>query len=120
MKTEIVEIIDRGRGPQLSNSRITVLDIVHYFQRKASYDEIIQSIPTLSREAVALIERYYLDHKDQFDELERRVQLHREEQIRLQRLKFPEFTGTHEERITNLRQLLDQRSQEKNGEGYSG
>ncbi len=29
-----IEIVDRGRGPQLSTSRITVQDLVPYFQRK--------------------------------------------------------------------------------------
>jgi uncharacterized protein (DUF433 family) len=120
MKAEIVEIVDRGRGPQLSNSRITVLDLVHYFQRRASYDEIMHWIPTLSHEEIALIERYYLDHKEEFDEKERRVQEYRAEQIRLQRLKFPEFTGTHEERLAQLRALLEKRRQEKNGEGAAG
>src|SRR5436190_9688678 len=87
--TNGIEIVDRGRGPQLSNSRITVLDLVHYFQRGASYDEIIHWIPTLSREEIALIERYYLDHKQEFDEQERRVQERRAEEIRLQRVRFP-------------------------------
>jgi hypothetical protein len=36
MKTEKIEIIDRGRGPQLSTSRITVLDLIPYFHDGAS------------------------------------------------------------------------------------
>ena len=57
MKTETVEIVDHGRGPQLSSSRITVLDLVHYFQRGASHDEITRWIPTLSHQEITLIER---------------------------------------------------------------
>jgi len=107
MKTETIEIVDRGRGPQLSTSRITVLDLVHYFQRGASHDEIIRWIPTLSREEIALVERFYLGHKEEFDAKERRVREGREEQIRLQHLRFPEFEGTREEHLARLKQLLD-------------
>jgi uncharacterized protein (DUF433 family) len=120
MKTETVEIVDRGRGPQLSNCRITVLDLVHYFQRGAAYDEIIRWIPTLSGEGIALIERYYLAHKEEFDEKERRAMEWRAEQIRQQRLRFPPFEGTTEEHFARLRQLLEKRRQEKNGEGHPG
>jgi len=120
MKPATVEIVDRGRGPQLSTSRITVLDLVHYFQRGATYDQIISWIPTLAHEEIALIERYYLDHKEEFDDKERRVQERRAEEIRLQRLRFPEFHGTHEEHLARLRLLLEKRRQEKNGAGHPG
>jgi uncharacterized protein (DUF433 family) len=120
MKTEPVAIVDRGRGPQRSTSRITVLDLVHYFQRGATHDEIRRWIPTLAHEEIALIERYYLEHKEEFDEKERRVQERREEEIRLQRLRFPEFKGTHEEHLARLRELLEKRRQEKNGAGHPG
>src|SRR5882762_3815426 len=68
-----IQIVDRGRGPQLSTSRITVLDLVHYFQRGASYDEIIRWIPTLSHEEIAVVERYYRDHQEEMDEQDRRI-----------------------------------------------
>ena len=67
-----IQIVDRGRGPQLATSRITVLDLVHYFQRGASYDEIIRWIPTLSHEQIAVVERYYREHQAVFDEKDRR------------------------------------------------
>jgi uncharacterized protein (DUF433 family) len=120
MKTETIEIVDRGRGPQLSTSRITVLDLVRYFQRDNAYTEITRWIPTLTHEEIATIERYYLDHKEEFDEKERRAQERREEQIRQQRLKFPELTGTKEEQMARLRARLEGRKQEKNGAGHFG
>lgn len=43
-----ITIVDRGRGPQLSTSRITVQDLVPYFQLKYSYAEILEIMPTLS------------------------------------------------------------------------
>jgi uncharacterized protein (DUF433 family) len=120
MKTEKIQIVDRGRGPQLSTSRITVLDLVHYFQRGASYDEIIRWIPTLSHEQIAVVETYYRQHQEEFDEKDRRAQEYREEQIRLQRLRFPELEGTREEREGRLKHLLEKRRQEANGERNPG
>ena len=68
MKTETIEIVDRGRGAQLSTCRITVLDLVPYFQEGNAYDEIRRWIPTLTREETAAVERFYLGHKEEFDE----------------------------------------------------
>lgn len=38
MKTEVIEIVDRGRGPQLSTTRITVLDIFYYLHRGHGFE----------------------------------------------------------------------------------
>jgi uncharacterized protein (DUF433 family) len=118
MNAESIQIIDCGRGPQLANSRITVLDLVHYFQKGRSYDEIRRWIPTLTVEEIAAVERYYRQHQDEFDEKERRAGEAREEQIRQQRLQFPEAVGTPQEQAVRLRQLLEKRRQEANGEGH--
>jgi uncharacterized protein (DUF433 family) len=116
MRKEIT-LVDRGRGLQLSTSRITVHDLVPYFQNGCSDDEIIRWIPSLTREEIRIVERFYRQHKDELDEYESRVQAHRAEQIRSQRLRFPEPEGSHPERLARLRQLLQQRSQETDGEG---
>jgi uncharacterized protein (DUF433 family) len=76
MQNEIT-LIDRGRGLQLSTSRITVHDLVPYFQQGCSYDEIICSIPSLSHEEIGVVERYYRQHKDELDEYEHRVMAYR-------------------------------------------
>jgi uncharacterized protein (DUF433 family) len=120
MSTETLEIVDRGRGPQLSTCRITVLDLVPYFQKGRSYDEITRWIPTLTIEEIAAVESFYQNHQEEFDEMDRRARQRREEQIRLQRLKFPEMNGTEEERMARLRGLLEKRRQEKKSEGHSG
>ena len=36
-----VQIVDRGRGPQLSTSRITVQDLVPYLQQELTREEIL-------------------------------------------------------------------------------
>ena len=108
MQTEIT-LIDRGRGLQLSTSRITVHDLVPYFQDVCSHDEIIRWLPSLNRDEIAVVEVYYLQHKDELDEYESRIRAHRAEQIRLQRLRFPERESSRHERLAELRQLLQQR-----------
>ena len=40
MKTETIEIVDRGRGPQLSTTRITVMDVFYWYHRGYSWKEI--------------------------------------------------------------------------------
>jgi uncharacterized protein (DUF433 family) len=71
MKMDEIQIIDRGRGPQLSTSRVTVQDLVPYFQEGCSYAEIIRWIPTLTRDEIAVVERYYRDHQDELDQEDR-------------------------------------------------
>ncbi len=87
MQKEIA-LVDRGRGLQLSTSRITVHDLVPYFHEGCSHDEIIRWIPSLTHEEIEIVERYYREHKDELDEYERRVRGHRAKQIRSQRLRF--------------------------------
>src|SRR5271157_2227617 len=116
MEKEIT-LVDRGRGLQLTTNRITVHDLVPYFQDGCSHDEIIRWLPSLTHEEIKIVERYYRQHKDELDEHESRVRAYRAEQIRLQRLRFPEREGSRHERLAQLRQLLQQRRQETNGEG---
>jgi uncharacterized protein (DUF433 family) len=73
MNTQTTRIIDRGRGPQLSTSRVTVQDLVPYFQEGCSYEEIIHWIPTLSAEEIAVVERYYREHQKELDEEDRLI-----------------------------------------------
>jgi uncharacterized protein (DUF433 family) len=112
-----ITLVDRGRGLQLSTSRITVMDLVQYFKRNWSYDEIMQVIPSLTREEIAVVEAYYRQHKDELDEKDRLVEVYREEQLRIQRDRFPMPDETSEERIARFRNLLKKRQQESIGEG---
>lgn len=72
MNTEI-QLVDRGRGLQLSTSRVTVQDLVPYFQEGCSYDEIIRWIPTLTHEEIAIVERYYREHQAELDDEDRQI-----------------------------------------------
>src|SRR5437762_820617 len=84
-----IEIVDRGRGLQFSTSRVTVQDLVPYFQDSCSDEEIIRWIPTLTHEEIAVIERYYREHQPELDEEDVRIRARTEERIRQQRLRFP-------------------------------
>ena len=115
MKTEVIEIVDRGRGPQLSTSRITVQDLVPYFQEGCSAQEILRWIPTLSTAEIAVVERYYGEHRAELDGEDKQIRDYVAEQIRLQRLRFPE--EPHEVRLARMKETLHQRRQERDREG---
>lgn len=72
MNAEIT-IVDRGRGPQLSTSRITVQDLVPYFQSNYSYDQIREIMPTLSVEEIQAVERYVDEHREDVLAEDRRI-----------------------------------------------
>ena len=113
-----VSLVDRGRGLQLSTSRITVQDLVPYFQDEATDDEIRRWIPSLTPEEIDVVRAYYSAHKEELDEQDRRIREWTEEQVRLQRERIPEFSGTPDEHRVRLRRLLQEREQERNGEGH--
>ena len=45
-------IIDRGRGPEIKGSRITVYDVLSYLAAGMSFDEILDDFPYLTREDI--------------------------------------------------------------------
>jgi uncharacterized protein (DUF433 family) len=118
--SEPIELVDRGRGLQLSTTRVRVQDLVPYFQEGCSYEEILRWIPTLTRAEIKVVEDYYRAHKDALDEEDRLIRQRTEERVRQQRLRFPELGGTPEERRARLRSLLEKKRQEKNGARHSG
>jgi uncharacterized protein (DUF433 family) len=72
MQREIT-IINRGRGPQLSTSRITVQDVLPYLQLHCSYDEIREIMPSLSVAEIQVVEQYFNEHRDEVLEVDRRI-----------------------------------------------
>jgi uncharacterized protein (DUF433 family) len=113
-----IELVDRGRGLQLSTSRITVQDLVPYFQQGYSYAAIIRWIPTLSHEEIAINESYYRQHQPELDEEDRQIRARVAEQIRLQQLRFP--LEPREVRLARMKETLRQRQKERNGQGDPG
>jgi uncharacterized protein (DUF433 family) len=68
-----IEIVDRGRGPQLSTSRITVQDLVPYFQRQWTYQQILEIMPVLTVEEIQAVERYVQENYAAVMEQDRRI-----------------------------------------------
>ena len=125
MKTETIEIVDHGRGPQLSTTRITVLDVFYWIHRGYSWQEIPELIPALSREEIDVVAAYVNEHHDELVEKDRRAEEYKEQRIAEQRARGGIFAGpdesmTREERMARLREKLRRRIAEKNGEGHPG
>ena len=62
MKTEAIQLVDHGRGPQLSTCRITVQDLLPYYRDAAASDEIRRWIPSLTDDEIAVLKDYIRDH----------------------------------------------------------
>lgn len=102
-----IEIVDRGRGPQLSTSRVTVQDLLPYYRENASNEEIRRWMPSLSDGEIAALKDYIRDHFDEVVQTERAVKAHHDRQ----RADQPAWTRAHddlplEERKAMLRQRL--------------
>jgi uncharacterized protein (DUF433 family) len=111
MKSPIT-IIDRGRGLQLSTSRVTVQDLVPYFQEGCAYDEIARWIPSVTREEVNVAQAYYRDHRAELDEQDRRIR-----ERSAQRRNPPWVEHALAEGKTRLAALREELVQKSNGDG---
>lgn len=125
MKTATIQIIDRGRGPQLSTTRITVLDVFYYLHRGHNFDVIQQVMPTLSPEEFAVVVEYVNAHHDELVEKDRKAEDFIRKGIEAQRVRGgifaePDENSTPEQRVARLKDILRQKTAEKNGEGHSG
>lgn len=98
-----IQIIDRGRGPQLSTSRITVQDVVPMLQRNCTPEEIIELIPVLTREEIQVIQQYVRDHYDEVMDEDRRI---REREA--QRVTPPEILKILEDGRAKRLELMEQ------------
>jgi Protein of unknown function (DUF433) len=113
-----ITLVNRGRGLQLSTSRITVQDLVPYFQARCSHEEILRWMPTLCEEEIRIVEEYYRAHQqelDQEDVLIRRAQAERRRRF------YEQFPPQSEEvRRARLQEFLEERLREKLGAGNPG
>jgi uncharacterized protein (DUF433 family) len=111
MTTETIEIVDHGRGLQLSTSRVTVQDLVPYFQEGCSNEEIIRWIPTLTPEEIAVVQSYYRAHQQELDEEDRLIRAHRTEQ------KNPAWVEKVLEEARGERLAITERLRQQQGNG---
>jgi uncharacterized protein (DUF433 family) len=111
--TQTLQIVDRGRGPQLSTSRVTVQDLVPYFQDGCTYDEIIRWIPTLTAEEIAVAEGYYRAHQQELDADDRKIR------ERSTQYRNPEWVEkVLEEARAKRLAIAEQLRQQGNGEAH--
>jgi hypothetical protein len=124
MKTAI-QIVDHGRGPQLSTSRITVLDVFYYLHRGYEFETIQEIMPTLSRAEFDAIVAFVNANYDQLLASDRRAEEFIRRGVAEQKAKgLPGETDESvplEQRVARLKEKMRQRrNAEKNGEGHPG
>jgi uncharacterized protein (DUF433 family) len=125
MKTAAIQIIDRGRGPQLSTTRITVLDIFYYLHRGYGYDVIQQAMPSLSLEEFDAVVDYVKTHREELVEKDRKAEEFIHKGIEAQQARGgifagPDETVSPEQRLARLKDILTKRIAGRNGERHSG
>ena len=115
-----IQLVDRGRGLQLSTSRITVMDVFYYLHRGYDFAVIHDIMPSLTHEEFDLIAAYVKDHYDELASKDRRIEEFHQRGIDAQRARGGIFAGsddnlTTEERVARLKERLRQVQAEKNG-----
>jgi uncharacterized protein (DUF433 family) len=116
VKTETIEIVDLGRGPQLRTKRITVQDVLPYCREGASNEEIRRWVPSLTDDEIAALRVYIREHHEEVTQVEQEIKAYHDRM----RAKQPAWTRANdhlsiEERKALLRQKLTRRQAEKNG-----
>ena len=71
-----IEIHDRGRGPELKGTRITVYDIVPYRLGGCSPEEVAETLalPYITPAHVEALFRYMDEHRDEVMAVHRRIE----------------------------------------------
>ncbi len=110
-----VPIIDRGRGPELARTRITVYDLLPYLRAGRSPTYIASWLGLSTAEVEALI-RYIEDHEQEVQAVNARIE------ERIARGNPPEVEARLTRAREQLRALQQQlhHSQEANGAGNPG
>lgn len=118
--TEPVTIVDRGRGPQLSNRRLTVQDMLPFFRKEYSDEEILKWHPQIGQCELDLLRQYYVDHREEVLELERQIAAYHEELRKLYPPTPSRFDGmSREEKIAAMREIAERKRSERNGKPHT-
>ena len=125
MKTKTIEIVDRGRGPQLSTSRITVMDVFYWIHRGYDWDQIHESMPSLTRQEFDVVMEYIKQHHDELVERDRCAEERTDQRIAEQHARGgifapPDENMTTEEWVARLGEKMKKRIAEKTREGHPG
>jgi len=111
-----IQIVDRGRGPQLAGSRTTVYDIIPYLEAGRSATYVAAAMGHSTREIQALIEYIEL-HREEV------MAVHRRTEERIARGNPPEVEArlaaspVHAKIQARWEEVHRPRTQESNGAG---
>ncbi len=111
-----IEIHDRGRGPELKGTRITVYDVVYYHLKGRSPNYIAAVLGLATDEVLALL-KYFGEHRDEV------MAVHRKIEERNARGNPPEVEERMRDAHAKFQALLAERRRllaGKNGEGHPG
>ena len=111
-----IEIINRGRGPEIKGTRITVYDVYHYVEDGTWSELEIAEALRLTPEQVHLALAFIDKHKEEISKI------HRQIEDRISRGNSPEIEKKLETSRKKRQSLLDQIRQTKheaNGAGNS-
>jgi len=108
----VIEIVDRGRGPQLSSCRITVQDIVPYLQQGCSCEEIITIMPVLTKEDIMSVRQYVRDNHDAVMEQDKRIRERNSERNTPAEIQAIRDKG-HAKALALMEQFANNMTQEK-------
>lgn len=111
MTKTAIRIVDYGRGPQIENHRLTVMDVFYYLHRGRDFEFIHRAMPSLSREEFDAVVAYVNEHHDELVEKDRLVEERIARGVAEQRAKGfgLDESLTPEERMQQLREKLRQR-----------
>src|SRR5688572_25622377 len=74
MTKTAIRIVDYGRGPQIENHRLTVMDVFYYLHRGRDFEFIHRAMPSLSRDEFDAVVAYVNEHHDELVEKDRLVE----------------------------------------------
>jgi uncharacterized protein (DUF433 family) len=118
--SKTIEIVDRGCGMQLSTSRITVQDLVPYFQRQCTHEEILEIMPSLTVDEIQAVEQYVRENYEAVMDQDRLIR-ERNAQKR-NPPQIDEILRRGGDKMAALREewKKTKRSQERNGDRAAG
>src|SRR5258708_35970203 len=116
--TSPVHIVDRGRGPQLSTSRITVQDLVPYLQQDCTWEEIRAIMPVLTVEEYQTIKQYVRENYESVMEQDRRIRERNANRTIPPEIEEIRKKG-HAKALALMKQFAN-KAQEKNGDPSPG
>jgi hypothetical protein len=122
--SENISIVDRGRGPQLSTSRLTVMDVFYYLHRGYDFEFIQRAMPALTRSEFDVVTAYVHSHRDELADKERRIEEYQERcraELKAKGLyKEIDHSIPPEVRLDLLRARMEKKILEKNGDHVTG